>query len=65
MKLAEANGLQGFRVNNVEELEAAIQAALEAQEKGQGTVIDCNIFEGELVRPMVNGGKHITEFLVN
>ena len=44
---------------------AAIQAALEAQEKGQGTVIDCNIFEGELVRPMVNGGKHITEFLVN
>ncbi|MCF0124000.1 MAG: biosynthetic-type acetolactate synthase large subunit [Ruminiclostridium sp.] len=65
VKLAEANGLQGFRVNNVEELEAAINAALEAQEKGQGTVIDCNIYEGELVRPMVNGGKHITEFLVN
>ena len=65
VKLAEANGLQGIRVNTVEELEAAIQAALEAQEKGQGTVIDCNIFEGELVRPMVNGGKHITEFLVN
>ena len=65
VKLAEANGLQGARVNTVEELEVAIQAALEAQEKGQGTVIDCNIFEGELVRPMVNGGKHITEFLVN
>ncbi len=64
-KLAEANGLQGFHVNTVEELETAIQAALEAQEKGIGTVIDCNIFEGELVRPMVNGGTHITEFLVN
>ncbi|MGM9579056.1 MAG: biosynthetic-type acetolactate synthase large subunit [Evtepia sp.] len=65
VKLAEANGLQGFHVNAVEELETAIQAALEAQEKGIGTVIDCNIFEGELVRPMVNGGTHITEFLVN
>ena len=65
VKLAEANGLQGFRVNAVEELETAIQAALEAQEKGIGTVIDCNIYEGELVRPMVNGGTHITEFLVN
>jgi len=64
-KLAEANGLQGFRVSTVEELEAAIQAALEAAENGQGTVIDCDIYEGELVRPMVNGGKHITEFLVN
>jgi hypothetical protein len=39
--------------------------ALEAAENGQGTVIDCDIYEGELVRPMVNGGKHITEFLVN
>ena len=63
--LAQANGLQGFRVKNVEELEAAVQAALEAQAEGRGTVIDCDIYEGELVRPMVNGGKHITEFLVN
>ena len=43
----------------------AIQAALEEQEKGLGYVIDCTIEEGELVRPMVNGGTHITEFLVN
>ena len=48
-----------------EVLEAAIQAALEEQEKGLGYVIDCTIEEGELVRPMVNGGTHITEFLVN
>ena len=64
-KLAEANGLLGFRVSTVEELEEAVKAALEAAENGQGTVIDCDIYEGELVRPMVNGGKHITEFLVN
>ena len=65
VKLAEANGLRGARVNNVEELETAILDALEAQKENVGTVIDCNIFEGELVRPMVNGGTHITEFLVN
>ena len=65
VKLADANGLKGSRVTNQEELEAAIQAALEEQEKGLGYVIDCTIEEGELVRPMVNGGPHITEFLVN
>ena len=46
-------------------LEAAIQEALAEQEKGLGYVVDCNIEEKELVRPMVNGGTHITEFLVN
>ena len=44
---------------------AAIQEALAEQEKGLGYVVDCNIEEKELVRPMVNGGTHITEFLVN
>ena len=48
-----------------EELEQAIQEALAEQEKGLGYVVDCNIEETELVRPMVNGGTHITEFLVN
>jgi K+-sensing histidine kinase KdpD len=46
-------------------LEAAIQEALEEQKKGLGYVVDCTIEETELVRPMVNGGTHITEFLVN
>ena len=44
---------------------AAIQEALEEQKKGLGYVVDCTIEETELVRPMVNGGTHITEFLVN
>ena len=65
MKLAQANGLGGATVHTVEELETALQAALEQQEQGIGYVIDCQIQEGELVRPMVNGGTHITEFLVN
>jgi acetolactate synthase-1/2/3 large subunit len=65
VKLAEANGLGGKRVTTVEELEEAIQEALVQQEQGLGYVIDCQIDEGELVRPMVNGGTHITEFLVN
>ena len=65
VKLANANGLKGARVNTLEELEAAIQEALAEQEKGLGYVVDCNIEEKELVRPMVNGGTHITEFLVN
>ena len=42
-----------------------IQEALEEQKKGLGYVVDCTIEETELVRPMVNGGTHITEFLVN
>ena len=41
------------------------QEALEEQKKGLGYVVDCTIEETELVRPMVNGGTHITEFLVN
>ena len=56
---------EGRRVTTVEELEAAIQEALEEQKKGLGYVVDCTIEETELVRPMVNGGTHITEFLVN
>ena len=65
VKLAEANGLKGARVHTIEELETAIQEALLEQKKGLGYVVDCIIQEGELVRPMVSGGMHITEFLVN
>ena len=52
-------------MNNLAELEEAIAEALGEQQKGLGYVVDCNIQEKELVRPMVNGGTHITEFLVN
>lgn len=62
VKLAEAYGLKGSRVCNAEELEAAIKDALEY---GHGYVIDCAIDMDEMVRPMVSGGAHITEFIVS
>lgn len=61
VKLAEAYGLNGKRVSNVDELEAAIKEALAS---GHGYVIDCMIDTDELVRPMVPGGNKITNFLV-
>ena len=66
-RLAAARAAGAAREDNCFEavLEAAIQEALEEQKKGLGYVVDCTIEETELVRPMVNGGTHITEFLVN
>ncbi|MBE6030247.1 MAG: biosynthetic-type acetolactate synthase large subunit [Clostridiales bacterium] len=60
VKLADAYGLKGKRCTNVAELEEAITEALEC---GHGYVIDCTIGKDEMVRPMVNGGNDITDFL--
>ena len=65
VKLAEAYGLKGRRVTNVEELKAAIEEAMEEAKLGKGFIVDCAVAQSELVRPMVNGGTHITEFLLN
>lgn len=62
VKLAEAYGLKGRHVTNVAELEEALTEALSC---GCGYVIDCAIAIDEMVRPMVNGGDRITNFLVN
>ncbi len=62
VKLAEAYGLSGKRVTNVAELEAALKEALSC---GHGYVIDCVIDMDEKVRPMVGGGSHITDFMLN
>ena len=61
VKLAEAYGLGSARVTNVEELEKAINDALESK---RGCVIDCAIDMDEKVRPMVGGGSHITDFML-
>ena len=61
VKLAEAYGLKGFRVTSMAEMEAAFQEALTA---GCGCVIDCRLDMDEMVRPMVAGGAHITDFLL-
>ncbi len=65
VKLAEAYGLVGTRATTVEELHAAIDLALENEAKGIGCVIDCKIDIDEMVRPMVEGGARITNFIVN
>ena len=62
VKLAEAYGLSGKRVTNVADLEAALHEALAC---GHGYVIDCVIDMDEKVRPMVGGGSHITDFMLN
>ena len=44
------------------ELEEALHEALSC---GHGYVIDCVINMDEKVRPMVGGGSHITDFMLN
>ena len=61
VKLAEAYGLRGFRVTNLEEMEQAFSQALK---EGRGCVLDCRLDMDEMVRPMVPGGAHITDFLL-
>ena len=62
VKLAEAYGLTGTRVTNVRDFEAALRQALV---HGHAAVIECAISIDEMVRPMVHGGGHITEFMVD
>ncbi len=61
VKLAEAYGLKGFRAATMAQMEQAFSAALES---GCGCVIDCVLDMDEMVRPMVVGGAHITDFLL-
>ena len=60
VKLAEAYGLRGRRVNNQKDLAEAIEEAMAC---GEGYVIDCMLDIDEMVRPMVGGGSHITNFM--
>jgi acetolactate synthase-1/2/3 large subunit len=60
VKLADAYGLKGYRVNNQKDLAAAIE---DAKASGKCCVIDCILDIDEMVRPMVGGGSHITNFM--
>ncbi len=44
------------------EFEEALATALNSR---RGTVIDCSIDIDEMVRPMVGGGEHITNFMID
>ncbi len=65
VKLAEAYGIGARRVASVEELKEALSEAFEYEKKGIGYAIDCAVRADELVRPMVQNGKPITDFLIN
>ena len=62
VKLADAYGLRGRRVNNQKDLCEAIEEALSC---GTGYVIDCVIDIDETVRPMVKAGDPIAKFLLD
>ena len=62
VKLADAYGIPGVRVNSSEELEKALQTALDS---GKSYIIDCTIDKDELVRPMVATKDSITDFIVD
>ncbi|MBR6027708.1 MAG: biosynthetic-type acetolactate synthase large subunit [Clostridia bacterium] len=62
VKLAEAYGLDGYRATDEASFEQALRTALE---RHRGTVIDCAIDMDEMVRPMVGGGSHITDFMIH
>ena len=62
VKLAEAYGLNGFHVSDVGQFEKALRQALDSD---RGSVIDCAIDIDEMVRPMVGGGSHITNFMID
>ena len=62
VKLAEAYNLNGFRATEIGQFEDALRQALASD---RGSVIDCIIDTDEMVRPMVGGGSHITDFMIN
>ena len=65
VKFADAFGLKARRVTQPSELAEALTEALAESAQGWGYVIDCAINADEMVHPMVNGGHHITEFLLS
>ena len=65
VKYTEAFGLKARYVTQPSELDDAIREALDESARGRGYVIDCAIDADEMVHPMVNGGHHITEFLLS
>ena len=62
MKLAEAYGLSGTRVDTVEAFAAAFKTAVEKREP---CIIECMLDIDEMVAPMVAPGSPIDSFCLN
>ena len=64
-KLAEAYGVHGRSVKDVEELRKVLKEAVASRSDGKGWVIDCRIDIDEMVRPMVGGNSFIANFMLD
>ena len=62
MKLADAYGLEGTRVDNIEAFKAAFEKAYAA---GKPCIIECMLNIDEMVAPMVAPGSPIDSFCLN
>ncbi|RKQ14466.1 biosynthetic-type acetolactate synthase large subunit [Ureibacillus endophyticus] len=60
VKLAEAYGIKGFRINTIDEARAIFEEALNSDEP---VVIDCRVKQLENVYPMVAAGKALDEMV--
>ena len=63
--LAEAYGIHGRRIEDVESLRQVLTEAVNSRSDGKGWVIDCQINIDEMVRPMVGGNSHIANFMLD
>ncbi len=62
MKLAEAYGMEGTRVDNMDALKATFKKAFDA---GKPCIIECMLDIDEMVAPMVAPGSPIDSFCLN
>lgn len=62
-KLAEAYGHAGVRVENMAQLQAALDQAKEINQQGRCMLINCVIDKDEMVLPMVEAGTSIEAFI--
>lgn len=61
VKLADAYGAVGYRVNSSEEFDKIIPDVL--KERGKPVIVDCRIYEEENVFPMVPAGASLDQML--
>ena len=66
-KLAEAYGVHGVKISDVETLRKTLTDAVNARLNGdkRGWVLDCRIDIDEMVRPMVGGNSFIANFMLD
>lgn len=63
VKLADAYGAAGFRVENMSEVDQTIEKAMEINDRP--AIIDFRIYREENVFPMIPAGQSIEEMMVN